>query len=292
MSCSPQPSVEPRLPEDLERRILEIAAFQSPMEIPTLLRIARRTLLWFEPLLYRVLVVSGHITLMLRDRLKKKEAQLWRDGPRHLFLSGGTMYLDPDVAEGLLSKCTALEDLVLDSDPARPRQFLPQLEAMQLSRFSVDMGDFFGGYKTMDMRGPAFVNLTHLLLMDPDLGEEADAEMWSKQLALLPVLTHVAFREDAPRHIMLAVLARCPVLRVLVNVRREFYWHFTVEIFARRLRIEDARFVVLRLPPLAEDWTKGAWGGTDFWVRADNFVEAKRRGEIEATKYWDDDMVL
>ncbi|KAJ7116857.1 hypothetical protein C8R44DRAFT_983250 [Mycena epipterygia] len=273
MSCSPQASVESRLPEDLERRILEIAAFLCPMEIATLLCIARRTLLRFEPLLYRVLVVSGYITLILRDRLKKKEAKLWRDPPRHLFLSRGTMHLDPEFAERLLSKCTALEDLVLDSDPARPCQFLPQLESMQLLRLAVDMGNIFGGYKTMDLRGPALVHLTHLLLMDPDLGEEADAERWSEQLALLPVLTHVAFREGAPRHIMLAVLARCPALRVLVNA------------------VHRGRAVRGSTAPLAEDWTKGAWGGADFRVRADEFVEAKRRGEIEATKYWNYDMI-
>ncbi|KAJ7126010.1 hypothetical protein C8R44DRAFT_874394 [Mycena epipterygia] len=155
MSYSPQPSVKPRLPEDLVRRILEIAAFQCSMEIPILLRIARRTLLWFEPLLYRILVVfSGPITLILRDRLKEKPAKLRRTP---------TLWR-------LLSECTGLEDLVLDSDPARPRQFLPQLEAMRLRHLTVEMGDFFGGYKNMDLRGPAFANLAHLLLMDPDLG--------------------------------------------------------------------------------------------------------------------------
>ncbi|KAJ7430451.1 hypothetical protein B0H11DRAFT_2135846, partial [Mycena galericulata] len=205
------PDTPPRLPEDLEREIFEIVAFQHPETIPTLVRIARRTIPWLEPLLYRVLVLlDDAATVRIQDRIERKPAELWRDGPRHLFLSAQS---DPEFARNLLSKCTGLEDLMLFCDADRPREFLPALDAMRLRRLGVDMSHLFGGHAKMDLRGPAFAGLTHLLLMDIHF---SDADVCSTQLSFLPSLTHLALIEYVSRELMLAVLDRYAVLRVLV----------------------------------------------------------------------------
>ncbi|KAJ7131271.1 hypothetical protein C8R44DRAFT_850069, partial [Mycena epipterygia] len=47
-------------PPEREREIFEIAALLYPGAIPILLRVARRVLVWIEPLLYRVVYVNGH----------------------------------------------------------------------------------------------------------------------------------------------------------------------------------------------------------------------------------------
>ncbi|KAJ7928326.1 hypothetical protein B0H13DRAFT_2311607 [Mycena leptocephala] len=44
----------PAFPPDLEREIFGTTALMYPGEMPTLLRVARRVLIWIEPLLYRV----------------------------------------------------------------------------------------------------------------------------------------------------------------------------------------------------------------------------------------------
>ncbi|KAJ7477026.1 hypothetical protein B0H11DRAFT_2234979 [Mycena galericulata] len=283
------PNTPPRLPEDLEREILEIVAFQHPETIPTLVRIARRTLLWLEPLLYRVLVLlDDAATVRIQDRIKRKPAALWRDGPRHLFLS---VQSHPEFARTLLSRCTGLEDLMLYCDAERPREFLPALEAMQLRRLGVDMSDFFGAQAKMDLCGPAFASITHLLLMDDRFGA-ADLDVCAAQLAALPALTHLALADDVPRELMLAVLERCPALYVLVNLRNNFQRH-TVQFVARELGVEDPRLVILALDMFTEEWVAGAKGGEDFWVRADRFVDKKRKGEIDAATYWiDDDQIV
>ncbi|KAJ7431522.1 hypothetical protein B0H11DRAFT_2210229 [Mycena galericulata] len=278
-----------RLPEDLEREILEIVAFKHPETIPTLVRIARRTLLWLEPLLYRVLLLLDDDAIdRIQDRIERKPAALWRDGPRHLFLS---VQSPQEFARNILSRCTGLEDLMLSCDSGRPREFLPALEAMQLRRLGVDMSDFFGGQAKMDLRGPAFSSITHLLLMDDHFGD-ADVDVCATQLAVLPSLTHLALVDGVPRELMLAVLERCAALYVLVNLRNNFRRH-TVQFVARELGIEDPRLVILALGMFTKEWVAGAKGGEDFWVRADTFVDKKRKGEIDAATYWiDDDQIV
>ncbi|KAJ7124232.1 hypothetical protein C8R44DRAFT_783205 [Mycena epipterygia] len=277
----------PRLPEDLEREIFEITAFQDPASLPQLLRVARRTLLWLEPHLYGVIVILDDTSMLtrMRDRIKRKPAAVWRDGPRHLFLC---IHSDAAFAAEILTKCTSLENLMLYCDPEQPRQFLPQLEAMpRLRRLGIDMHDFFGptigSPGGIDLSGPAFAGLTHLLLMDSEL--DAVVEVWCTQLALLPRLTHLALVDDAPGATITAILARFPALHVLVSLRQDFR-RYTLESLVRRMGIVDVRFVCLFFMSFTDDWETGARGGEDFWVRADSFVAAKRRGEIEATTYW------
>ncbi|KAJ7453335.1 hypothetical protein B0H11DRAFT_2071829 [Mycena galericulata] len=285
----------PRLPEDLERQILEIAAFQDPTTVPTLLRVAKRTLLWLEPLLYRVLILFDEMSTItfLRDRLARKPDHIWRDGPRHLFMAIESV---PDDVEAALAKCTGLQDLILYCDPAEPRRYLPHLEAMKLRHLGVNMEYLFGCHAAVDLRGAAFASLTHLFLLDdfhgPAEGVATEAERWAAQIVLLTCLTHLAFVGDVPREILGTVLERCKTLQVVVSLRPPLR-RMTVQSLHSKLRLEDERFVIMLFSTFAEDWQEGARGGADFWARADEFVAAKRRREIDAAKYWtDDDMTI
>ncbi|KAJ7142651.1 hypothetical protein C8R44DRAFT_865972 [Mycena epipterygia] len=298
------PVTLPRLPEDLERKILEIVAFEDHASIPTLLPVAKRTLSWLEPVLYRVLVLldDPRTISRVRDLIARKQDSLWRDGPRHLFMA---IKSSPDDANALLSKCSNVEDLVVYCDRTQPRRFLPHLQVMPLRRLSIDMADMFGSRAAMDLRSAAFTGLTYLLLMDdllqdvpeedqdvfrPD--DEVPEDHWITKIAHLPCLTHLAFVEEVPREMLDTVLKRSSTLQVLVNLRLDLR-RMPVQSLHRRLRIEDERFVIMPFVTWAEDWEAGARTGKDFWASADEFIAAKRRKEIDAGTYWtDDDMMV
>ncbi|KAJ6569157.1 hypothetical protein B0H19DRAFT_1134724 [Mycena capillaripes] len=284
----------PRLPEDLERQIFEIAALEnSRTPIPTLLRVARRTHIWLKPLLYRVWVLSaerndiyGGVMFLIQERLCRKSIS-W-DFVRHLFMrfKGGAVAVDL-----VLSKCTGVQDLVFDCGPSQPRQFLPHLGVMQLRRLGIHMEHMFGTLETMDLRDRVFASLTHLLILDFDKDASpgvpgTTVELWPPQLALLPRLTHIAFVGSVPAAILHSVLKECTALQVLVSLRKWMrYWVYPpqttpVQTLHRQLRVEDVRFVFIPFKSLSESWEVGARGGEDVWVCADKFVAAKRRVEI------------
>ncbi|KAJ7486871.1 hypothetical protein FB451DRAFT_1535027 [Mycena latifolia] len=279
------PATFPRLPEDLERMIFELVAWEDPKTVPALVRVAKRTLFWLEPLLYRVLVLRDDPTAIARihDLLAQKSDSLWRNGPRHLFL--GLAIASPATTDALLRKCTAIYDLLLYCGPAPSQNFLPQLAALPLRRLAIDMHHLFSNLPALDVRPPAFAHLTHLLLIDILYSAPAAAEPWAAQLARLPRLTHLAFLATAehtvqPRALLRAVLTQCAGLRVLVALHAE-HRKMSAQKLHRKLRVADERFVVVPFVTLAEDWEMGARGGADFWARADAFIDAKARGEID-----------
>ncbi|KAJ7486870.1 hypothetical protein FB451DRAFT_1535021 [Mycena latifolia] len=280
------PATFPRLPDDLERMIFELVAWEDPKTVPALVRVAKRTLFWFEPLLYRVLVLRDDPTAIARihDLLAQKSDSLWRSSPHHLFL--GLAIPAPAATDALLRKCTAIYDLLLYCGPAPSQNFLPQLAALPLRRLAIDMHHLFSNLPALDVRPPTFAHLTHLLLIDILDAAPAAAEPWAAQLARLPRLTHLAFLATAgrtvqPRALLRAVLRQCAGLRVLVALHVE-YRKMTAQKLQRKLRVTDARFVIMPFATLAEDWEMGARGGADFWARADAFIDARARGEIDA----------
>jgi hypothetical protein len=47
------------------------------------------------------------------------------------------------------------------------------------------------------------------------------------------------------------------------------------------LSVVDARLVVATYIDYYSDWERGAKGGKDIWIRAEEFMTRKRRGEVE-----------
>ncbi|KAJ7182911.1 hypothetical protein C8R43DRAFT_1116525 [Mycena crocata] len=86
------------LPAELEREIFRLAAKICPQTAPTLLRVARRVLVWVEPLLYETLIldcsVDDSLHPSLRLVLETKPPDFFRQHVRNLFLGGAFRELD------------------------------------------------------------------------------------------------------------------------------------------------------------------------------------------------------
>ncbi|KAJ7932124.1 hypothetical protein B0H13DRAFT_810119 [Mycena leptocephala] len=304
----------PRLPEDLEREIFLLAASDtacgssldqnwgapSRTSIPTLMRVAKRTHRWLEPVLYRILLLLDYPdnTKFIQDRLKNKPPHIWRDGPRYLFLALGDESPNVAVMKELLEKCTGIRDLNFNPPDDHPRLFLPQLDAMTgLRSLSTELQALFDdSILSINLSRPAFAGLTHLMLFD-DLPacSEADGQHLAQQLALVPQLTNLALVGSVPQHTVLAILSACEDtrLRILVN-RRQDLCQWTVQmLYERELSdIQDARFVIM--PFGVGEWEDAARGmKDDFWAEAERFVDGKRRKQFPAERFWtDEDMTV
>lgn len=163
---------------------------------------------------------------------------------------------------------------------------LSQLEAARPRRLAISMASLFyepfpnGNDFAMDFTLPLFASLTHLDLFETL--DDDDLSFWSG-LALLPVLTHLAFVELHQSNLVNELFSTCRKLEVLISMYSEKV------LFEQRIlagddmdKIEE-RFVlmVVTSEDYVVEWQIGTQGGMDFWARADAFVAKKRRGEIE-----------
>ncbi|KAJ6586101.1 hypothetical protein B0H19DRAFT_1250829 [Mycena capillaripes] len=80
--------------------------------------------------------------------------------------------------------------------------------------------------------------------------------------------------------------AHCRRLRALV-LTSAFFNHCMAEGLTGAFAPRDAHIVLTRLIAQSAypDWENAAWDGVDFWVRADELIAHKRRGEIEGNNY-------
>ncbi|KAJ7435857.1 hypothetical protein FB451DRAFT_1379198 [Mycena latifolia] len=267
----------PAFPPELEREIFEMTALMHPGAIPTLSRVAYRTHVWIEPLLYRVVRVNGDpawsgISSALLRATKLEPAPSFFHNVRHILLDTSAAW-DFDGTRNVLNLCTGLVDLAVIGvlgtvalDPA----ILPILQKIQLRRFSAVLARLFGGSDLIDLTHPAFASITHLNIFD-EIGERIRAQI---PLPLLPTLTHLALYEQVPWDLVKELLEECPRLHVLLVA-----FHKTVEEsgrdWARKAPIDDVRFVVTQYTDYTTDWEGGAKGLADFWSLADDFVARK-----------------
>ncbi|KAJ6477885.1 hypothetical protein C8R47DRAFT_1139726 [Mycena vitilis] len=141
---------------------------------------------------------------------------------------------------------------------------------------------------------PMLTSVSHLMILEHDsVRQTVTWENWSGR-AELPALTHLCLTANISRIILPDVLNKCPMLRAVVTtwlVRAES--RARVEAFSYVLVRPDARVVVTDLPYFySGGWEKGAWSGDDLWVRVDDFIARKRRGEIPASSYLLEDSLL
>ncbi|KAJ7620815.1 hypothetical protein DFH06DRAFT_1105734 [Mycena polygramma] len=201
-------SALPFFPAEFEREIFETAALMSHGEIPTLLRVARRVLIWIEPLLYRVVRVSnlnGNSLAALLRAIESKPADFFQKCVRHPSLE----YVPMGDAVRILGICTGVVDLALNGHVASS-ELLPILATMSLRRLSAYLDFLFGG--AIDLAHPAFTYLTHLDVMD--LGDTDPENQILAQLLALPALTHIALDHDVRPHAMQDLLEKCPHLEL------------------------------------------------------------------------------
>ncbi|KAJ7705460.1 hypothetical protein B0H17DRAFT_1038052 [Mycena rosella] len=282
------------LPTDLERKIFETAALMHPNTIPVLLRVARRVLVWIEPLLYRVLRISSSDPLTVLDAvrraMKAKPANFFRDNVRHICLSSLSWSVKDTYA--LLRLCPRVVTLSTMSRFLPPLHQIEQgpfallqilLEMPQLRKWGGSLTNLFGSRAAIDPTHPVFRNITHLDLFD-DLLDAQDARICTS-LATMPALTHLSLFNEVRPGIFQRVLDECASLRALVHM-----WHDLHTWEAHKIAAEppvtDVRFVVRVFHDYWADWEAGARGDTDRWAAADAFIERKRRGEIDPSYYW------
>ncbi|KAJ7740368.1 hypothetical protein B0H16DRAFT_57224 [Mycena metata] len=263
------------LPLELERKIFEETALMHKAAIPNLILVARRVLIWIEPLLYRVVCVGkpplklGHAILT-----SDKPPAFFHNAVRHLALLGppGTSTSIKDDLR-LLELCRGIVSFGAYNRNVSG-SVLRRLERMDLQRLSLCVNLLFDR-AAVDFTHPIFRSLTHLHMFDAV--EDGVMELLPF-IPTLPALTHLTLDFSIPRDDALEVLARSPRLELLLVL-----W-LNEELHAPH--VYDVRFVTWVYGRYWEIWEGGARGLPDFWALGADFVARKRRGEIEATRYW------
>ncbi|KAJ6473926.1 hypothetical protein DFH09DRAFT_1343451 [Mycena vulgaris] len=269
MSSPEVEALDPILPVELERSIFETAARAHPASIPTLLLVAARVRAWLEPLLFQVL--SIHTTDGPKTPLFRSPFSRWRNHVRHLGFSGRGPNNDPNQKSiaTILSMCNETVNLAFfDMFPSY--NLHDALKALHLQRLSTRLDGMFGP-KHRNFAHGMFSHLTHLDILD--FGAQS-WETWSG-LAQMPHLTHLSFHDNyIPNSVIHSALVECPSLTVLVIV---FSTQTQLDEFMPHPRefITDPRFVVLLVADPLADWEAGAWGGEDYWLRAQRLVEKR-----------------
>ncbi|KAJ6454757.1 hypothetical protein C8R47DRAFT_1166743 [Mycena vitilis] len=267
----------PRFPPDLEREVFETMALMYPQKIPTLLRVARRVLVWIEPLLYRAVRISGHDEATERPLLNAMASRspAFFHAVRHVILLGLSDNFPEKDALRLLKLCTGLTSFGCNY-AWTDRSILPILGEKRIRRLSITLSELFGAAEA-DLGHPLFHSVTHLDL----LGREG-IEQVIGDVRKLPALTHLCLDWEVPEELVASALADCPSLTLLLVQA-----YHGAEPFDYQIR--DVRFVVGISGDYWVDWEACASHATqltDFWSEAEDFVERRRNGEIEATRYW------
>ncbi|KAJ7263937.1 hypothetical protein C8J57DRAFT_1626513 [Mycena rebaudengoi] len=259
---------EPSFPPELERHIFELAAVSHRTIIPTLLRVARRVLVWIEPLLY-------------------EPAGFFHDSVRHILFERAYDWANQDI-NALLQRCTGLVGFATAYTHCTP-DIRPMLAQLQVKYLTLELTYLFRDLP-VDLRHPLFNSVTHLDLFDAR--NEFNNKIY-RQLPLLPALTHLCLKSELPRSLPLRILKGCSNLRVLVNAREQLedpaHRAQLVE-FERNPPVADARFVVaFVIMSFNRFWTDLdiiGRGVRPLWAHADELIAKKSRGEIEASCFW------
>ncbi|KAJ7445068.1 hypothetical protein FB451DRAFT_1412890 [Mycena latifolia] len=238
------------LPLDLEREIFETAAYRDRAMIPTLLLVCHRVHAW-QPLLYRVFTLTHgaeNLWSAIESAIESKPANFFHTAVRHVWVS--SVSKRTSLVKNLLEHCSGITNLCMD-DPL-DSDLLPALSAMRLQRFAFTLPL----PPPLRLDHPLFLSVTHLDIYDETFDDVKNWKDWS-HLASLPALTHVCLSEEMAKAILAQLVAECRNLLIVLVIAD-----------INTLTVTDPRVVVASLD-YAEDWTKGAWGGDDMWVRAE-----------------------
>ncbi|KAJ7768797.1 hypothetical protein B0H16DRAFT_271478 [Mycena metata] len=266
------------LPPELEREIFEETALMHKAAIPNLILVARRVLVWIEPLLYRVVCV-GRPPLKLAPAIltSAKPPVFFHNAVRHLALLGpGTLTSKKDDLL-LLELCRGVVSFG-STNRNVSGAVLTRLEHMDLRQLSVCVSLLFDG-AAVDFTHPIFRSLTHFHMFDTVQGGAMELLPF---IPTLPALTHLTLHFSIPKDDLIEVLARSPRLQILLVL----WLSEALHLRARALHVYDVRFVTGVCGRYWETWEAGARGLPDFWSLGADFVARKRRGEIEATCHW------
>ncbi|KAJ6569382.1 hypothetical protein B0H19DRAFT_1232218 [Mycena capillaripes] len=269
----------PSFPGELEREIFETTALMHPSAIPSLLRVARRSLIWIEPFLYRVICSRQHPTIL--DATKSKPPTFFHSAVRHLFLDGTLGTWSPEEGNEILKLCTGVINFAAIGTLSNPA-LLPILADMRVRKMALCLEVLFGEFSSIDLGHPAFSSITHFDIFDQI--EPTETKI-CPHIPALPALTHLCLNNEVPWGTIQALLTDCPQLELLVILWAPSSASDAYE-WAKNSTICDARFVVAVFQDYWGDWEKGARGLPNFWSAAESFVAQKRSGLIDDTVCW------
>ncbi|KAJ7310992.1 hypothetical protein DFH08DRAFT_1087979 [Mycena albidolilacea] len=209
---------------------------------------------------------------LLEAMASKLDSEFFRT-VRHLGFRHHSAYSASEAIQ-LLGLCTEVINFQCDFGFADPTALLPLLTKMRIRRLVVNLERLFGAGPA-DPAHQLFAHVTHDM--------EPRVELLPA-VPLLPAFTHLAVCWDSPWERLLSPLAECPRLQLLlVKFAPDSY---DLDEESRAPYAYDVRFVIGRCADYWADWEVGVRGGSDLWVEGDEFVERKRAGEIETTRYW------
>ncbi|CAA7262142.1 unnamed protein product [Cyclocybe aegerita] len=285
MSKTSTVSISPRLPPELEREIFEIAAYQDLGSAYQLLFVAKRVYQWIEPMVYRVMLRFSATEARRRIQAPYPLLERFETGqdpsPRLRQVSSYTTHLllervSSNTAIEFLQLHNNVQDLALWIIKGRRLGCLARtLTTLKLKRLSITVCLAL----TKDIGGefdPAlFPYLTHLELFD------AAGEFWDRvgsKLHLLPCLSHLALIGGGAdiRNSIDTLLRKSFTLRLLIIgswIQDDF-------------ESEDPRVVVVVFTPASlriDDWERGARGGRDLWIVAEDLQREREKRENSRT---------
>ncbi|KAF7311817.1 hypothetical protein MIND_00192200 [Mycena indigotica] len=294
-----------RLPVELEREIFETTALMNAERIPTLLLVARRVLVWLEPLLYRTL----HVGLTPADAgqfkaLRAKSPAFIASAVRRLVLYEENNWdLDADNTLSTFALCTGTTAVAVHGTIASAG-LLPLLSKLQLTHFSGFLTDILPIHPSTvpapgdllpahGVRTHSFCKrLTHLDLFEPLADESAAAALVLAVLPHLPCLTHLAISHfEAIAEIaapLVGLLQSCARLQLLVvlnhdrSARTPSLARTRATVGAVPESLRDPRFVMCSY----QHWAEGVFTTPNFWTTAEHFLERKRRKEVDQNDFW------
>ncbi|KAJ7673883.1 hypothetical protein DFH06DRAFT_751024 [Mycena polygramma] len=272
-------SEAPTLPPELEQEIFETTAVRHRSAIPALLRVCHRVHAWVEPLLYRVLSPSSPDSILAAQT---KSAEFLRRSVRHVFFEKGWRCTEWETPKDLLLKSSGTIDLYVQGD--FDLEVIDILDHMRLQKLAFLADNVL--WKPSFLQRPLFLYVTHLELFKPSL--PLVAPVWQDwcHLGSLPALTHLSLSEPFHTQVLPGAIADCRLLSVAVLAFWAEYQHAEAAVLAENLAVNDPRVVVMVTVSYIADWEIGARGGDDLWIRAEQFISRKRRGEIKANCYF------
>ncbi|TFK63820.1 hypothetical protein BDN72DRAFT_963665 [Pluteus cervinus] len=267
----------PFLPPELEQLIFEMAAFSCKPDIPTLCRVAQRVRKWTIPVWYRVIIRQGDYDPNKTQAPPTPSQALY---VKDLLL---TVSSTPEDVLTYLTLCTRVENVA-----SWPRfesgELLPLFNALpNLRRLSINLLTLFGGERP-DFGHTVWRNVTHLDIVDEfqswwhdedDAGYGVTASTKPNTLTMLPKLTHIAFNDRVPKEVVIDLLRKSsPPYPIQVIVLLGDHTDELADALPGDPRI--VMDVNSGQGGWVEDWRRGAEEGGDFWVRAEEIIEAKR----------------
>ncbi|KAJ6483263.1 hypothetical protein C8R45DRAFT_1215131 [Mycena sanguinolenta] len=270
---------DPRLPQELENKIFEIAALARPTWIPTLMLVARRVKFWVEPLLYRVVFLKNLEAMEALHTLYLPAFTARALQPmscnfllhvRHLCFEDYDATFGETALKSWVPACTGTTNLYAQINWA---DALPSLSGFtNVQYLTVDVNALCGPAVPF----PLFTTVTHLELL---AFETASPARVCENMSLIPQLTHVALNPHLDLHLSHAALRANTQLKCIVFLSSQ------ASLDDSPL-LDDDRFVCVEEGVLYElDWLKGAVFGEDYWALADAFLAARRAGTVDRSRY-------